>query len=232
MNHTNPFPGMNPFMETRWPGVHLRLIALMLDELGGELPADLVADGEVRVDVGPSERSYRPGISVIEPGEEWKHGLPPRWSPEPNGGRFVADRPEIVNLNDHPLRWIEIRTEGGELVTVIELISRAKREEGCKAYTDKRDNLLAAGVNVVEVDLLRTGKDVVNLCHEYLHLARARGEGSIVCVTRPVLPNQREVYYAPLRQRLPVIRVPLRVTDRPPAAVESAVLPGGCRMGI
>ena len=51
MNTTNPFPGMNPFMEQTWPDVHLSLIGFVREALGVELPEDLVAKAEQQVDV-------------------------------------------------------------------------------------------------------------------------------------------------------------------------------------
>lgn len=36
----NPFPGMNPFLELRWPDVHLALIGYIRDALGAELSQD------------------------------------------------------------------------------------------------------------------------------------------------------------------------------------------------
>jgi transcription antitermination factor NusG len=44
-------------------------------------------------------------------------------------------------------------------------------------------------------------------------LIAGKGEHYVVCVRRAARPMQREVYPIPLRERLPVIRVPLRVTD-------------------
>ena len=216
MKHTNPFPGMNPWLETRWPGVHLRLIALMLEALGSELPDDLVADGEVRVDVEAAGKGYRPDIAIIEPGEEWKHGLPPRWQPETNGGGVMtATQPLIIEMTEERERWIEIRTEGGELVTVIELLSPANKGAGQDAYVEKRNDLISGRVNVVEIDLLRAGKRSVNLHREFwTHPDRRGAESTVVCVTRAALRTRREVYFTPLRERLPAIRVPLRVTDR------------------
>ena len=41
MDKRNPFPGMNPWMQTRWHDVHVRLITYIADELGETLPPAL-----------------------------------------------------------------------------------------------------------------------------------------------------------------------------------------------
>lgn len=215
MNTENPFPGMNPWLETRWPGVHLRIIALMLESLGSWLPADLVADGEVRVDVSGEERAvYRADVALLEAGDEWKRGLPANWRPEDHGQPLLTSEPVVMRVDPPQNRWVEIRTGAGDLVTVIELLSPANKGSGRLAYVAKRSDFLSAGVNVVEVDLVRSGQHTINVEDSLFgHQFDARSAHSVICVTRPVLPHQREVYYCPLRERLPTIRVPLRVTD-------------------
>lgn len=39
----NPFPGMNPYLERRWPDVHTRLTVYVRDDLADQLPIGLVA---------------------------------------------------------------------------------------------------------------------------------------------------------------------------------------------
>ena len=76
----------------------------------------------------------------------------------------------------------------------------------------KQQDYLAAGVNLLEIDLLRIGRpafleDVVK------RLRPAEGTRYVVAATRAVRPSRLELYYCPLRERLPAVRVPLRVTD-------------------
>lgn len=37
---TNPFPGMNPFLERHWSDVHTKLIAYIADALAEQLPPE------------------------------------------------------------------------------------------------------------------------------------------------------------------------------------------------
>lgn len=38
MTRSNPFPGMNPWLEEHWPGVHSRLVAYLADAIAVKLP--------------------------------------------------------------------------------------------------------------------------------------------------------------------------------------------------
>jgi hypothetical protein len=207
----NPFPGMNPFMEQTWPDLYLRLIAALLDSLGTQLPDDLVAKGEQRVDVlGGSSASYRPDVSVIE--DSWKTGLPPVWTTV--SGAAAVTEPELLQAEEPPERWVEIHAEDGQLVTVVEVLSPVNKISQRKDYRAKRADLLSAGVNVVEIDLLRQGQRIVNVdSTDYDRRYHALGEHYVICTTRAAKPARREVYVSPLRQRLPAIRLPLRSAD-------------------
>ena len=85
MSRTNPFPGMNPFMEQTWADVHFAMIGFIREALGMELPDDLVAKAEEQVGVftspNASPRKTRPDIAILETTERWKRGLPPVWTP-------------------------------------------------------------------------------------------------------------------------------------------------------
>lgn len=213
MSQTNPFPGMNPFMEQTWPDVHVSLIGFIREVLGLELPDDLQAKGEMRISVlGGDSDHYRPDISILE--DSWKHGLPPVWTPNGSNSAAAVTEPILLEAEDQPQRWIEIRTDNGTLVTVIELLSPANKTSARAAYLAKRQDLLDAGVNVVEIDLVRQGARTINVDGTgYDRRFSDLGEHYAVCVTRASFPSRREVYVSTLRQPLPTIRIPLRTTD-------------------
>ena len=73
---TNPFPGMNPYLQESWSDVHTRLISYISDALAEELPPDLSARAEERINVLDEDegRSYRADVAVIEP---WRASFPP-----------------------------------------------------------------------------------------------------------------------------------------------------------
>ena len=218
MNTTNPFPGMNPFMEQTWPDVHLSLIGFVREALGVELPEDLVAKAEQQVDVieSPPDSSHaiRPDVAIVDVAESWERGLPPLWTPGADAGVIAVAEPELLVAKEPPHRWIEIRTDLGDLVTVIEVLSPSNKIGHRDAYRAKRRDYVAAGVNVVEIDLLRGGARTVDVDGMGYSRRYARlGEHYTICASRRVVPGRREVYPCPLRERLPAIRIPLRATD-------------------
>ena len=101
----------------------------------------------------------------------------------------------------------------GVLVTVIEVLSPSnKRDPGWTEYRARQRDFLSAGVALVEIDLIHGGLHTVAIQSE--RFRRPAGTCYIVCVARPNTGIQRrEVYLCPLRQRLPTIRVPLRLGD-------------------
>jgi len=218
MHHHNPFPGMNPFLEKSWEDVHATLLTYIRDALSPALPEDLTSKSEMRVSVidqAEGVSHYRADIAILEdPVDSWKSGLAPVWSPETTDPATIVTAPVILHIDAPRERWIEIRSDSGTLVTVIELLSPTHKTHGRAAYQNKRRDYSDAGVNVVEIDLLRSGELTVDVeATGYGPLIAGKGEHYVVCVRRAARPMQREVYPIPLRERLPVIRVPLRVTD-------------------
>jgi hypothetical protein len=200
---------MNPFLERHWSDVHTRMLTYLGDALAEVLPPDLVVRAEERISVASDDqvRPYRADVAVLEAGAS---ALPPGLGT----GRAAitpTTEPEVVLVAPTTERWLEIRA-GGSLVTVIEVLSPAnKRDEGRAAYRSKQRDYIEARVNLVEIDLLRGGQHTVAVSLE--HLRPVRGSALTVCVSRAAVLGRREVYRWALPQRLPVFRVPLRVTD-------------------
>lgn len=209
---SNPFPGMNPFLQTSWSDVHTKLIAAIGNVLSEELPSDLSARAEERVTVAGTRQEFRPDLVVVEP---WRSGFPPIWAPDDtNAPPETVTEPIIVMMEPQTERWLEIRDVQGRLVTVLEVLSPAnKSEQGAPEYRRKQQDFLAAGVNMVEIDLVRGGQHVLAVALNAF--ARPPGAGHLICVTRRQSgrASRCEVYPCPLREPLPVIRVPLRAGD-------------------
>ena len=196
----NPFPGMNPYLEDHWSDVHSSLITFIREFLGIELPDDLSARSEV---------------SITE--DSWRYGLPSVWSPEADaagGGVLTVTEPMLVKVPTEKRRWIEIRDGNGKLITVIEVLSPWNKLSGRRSYVFKRNDMCAARVNVVEIDLLRGGMHTVDVPLRDIHDPHNGGSlDYLVCVNRAAADGRREVYQGQLDERLPVIRIPLRTTD-------------------
>ena len=213
MQLTNPFPGMNPFLEGSWPGVHQRLIGYISDALAEDLPEDLRTRPEEDIEIEtdePPER-FRADVAVHE---TWSSSLPGVRPWESEDGSVAVAEPEIIEVALlPPHRWVEIRDIKGRLITVIEVLSPTNKSgKGSDVYLQKQQDLLHAGVNLVEIDLLRTGATAC-LPEVARALKPAIGTRYLVIATRAQWPSRREVYYCPLRDPLPVIRVPLRRSD-------------------
>jgi hypothetical protein len=217
---------MNPFFLNRWMDAHSKLISYVADALNGELPDDLAAQAEEGIRVAGEKGSARAAVAVVE---SWRAGFPPLWQPgtagESEGGvTLEATEPYLIEM-DEPRRWIEIRSLSGELVTVIEIISPSNKGDGRAAYVAKRDRYLDGAINVVEIDLTRSGHPLTLIPdswrQEWIEPGRRLDHEVAVwraCVTRI------EAYPISLRDPLPTLRIPLRPRDPDvPLALQPAV---------
>ena len=204
----NPFPGMNPFLEKNWPPVHTLLISSIWTEIAVKLPPDLIARPEERLTVEQPERfSYRADVAVSE---SWREGVPPAWAPQP-GGAITVTEPEVWRLVEVIERWIEIRTADGRLVTVIEILSPANKLAAFAEYKQKQLDYRLSSANLVEIDLLRGGKKVLQ---PPAGRALAKpGAPFHIASFRAARHSSFEVWRWTLRERIPAFRIPLRETD-------------------
>jgi hypothetical protein len=201
---------MDPWLEDCWPGFHLHLISIISSKLGRQLPDDLLVTAEETISIGDPDEKIRPDLNVSE--ESWKTGVAPRWSPEREDSlESTVTQPLLVMVPPVKHRWLEILTTTGHLVTVIEIISPTNKMGGREFYRNKRKALVKARVNVVEMDLLRGGHTLVDVDGEWWDkYTRTHRHDYVTCVSRGQVDELREVYPSLLRDRLPVIHVPLR----------------------
>jgi len=209
----SPFPGMDPYLEQFWRDVHASLIIYARDHLQGKLPGDLRARVEERVVVEPGEGEYRsvyPDVRVVE------RGRGPSMAVATETDVAVME-PIILQLEDEPMTetFIEIIDVGSgkRVVTVIEVVSLANKLPGDsqEKYRRKREELRSGGVSLVEIDLLRTGQRQFGVPYDRIPISHRTPYQ--VFVRRGWQPTAVQIYPVPLRQRLPVIKVPLRQTD-------------------
>ena len=102
---------------------------------------------------------------------------------------------------------------GHLVITSIEVLSPANKHagEGQRLFLQKRDDMTRAGVNTVEIDLLRGGDRILMIRRE--QIPPSHRTDYQICVWRAAQPGSVLVYKAPLRERLPVISIPLRPAD-------------------
>lgn len=223
----SPFPGMDPWMERFWRDVHSALTVYARDQIQSKLPKPLIARveqgvsidyGEPREDPGehpPRRRTVAPDVSVAEQAPGFDEG----------GGEGgvatlvetdVATEPVIVPADDDVLdRHVVIidPSSGHRVVTVIEFLSPSnKRVPGQLEYSRKQQEYLAAGVNLVEIDLVRQGDFTLAVAEE--SIPNAYRTLYQVCVRRAINLGEAEIYPVPFREKLPTVKIPLRPADR------------------
>ena len=145
-------------------------------------------------------------------------GKPRPGAPRPEGTRASGVVEPILVEKIRPLRverWVEIldTTSGNRVVTAIEVLSPWNKRSGTlnRRYRRKVGRYLDAGVNVVELDLLRSRR--VRLEVTEADLPPDRRSAYYACVHRAADPDRWEVYPLPLRRPLPPVPVPLRPGD-------------------
>ncbi len=209
----SPFPGMDPYLETRWSNVHVLLIGALTAQLKRVLPAGLAAKPEQEVLLDTTEFepriAYRPDVSVVE--------TPAPGGPAPTvaGGVAVAEPVRVRTfVRERKLRWIEIVDERdhGRLVTAIEVLSPSNKASGedRTRYQRKIRLYFRAGVSLVEIDLLRG--DRRRMWFTWDQLTREQRKDYLVLVRRRKWPVIH-AYPVALRTPLPTIAVPLRPSD-------------------
>lgn len=205
----SPFPGMDPWLESPsvWRGVHTRLVTIAGEVLQPQLRGmGYFVDIDERIWVEESERHVYPDLAIVAAPRMHARG-------SAEAAVLEADEPVIVqSLADAeaPERFLQVfAVDGRRLVTQIEFISHSNKNsaEGRALYLQKRQELRAAGVNIMEIDLLRRGQPIVDL--SVGALPGLKPWTYLVSIARAGR-REREVYPVALRQKLPRTRVPLR----------------------
>jgi hypothetical protein len=207
----SPFPGMDPYLEEYWGDVHHALCTYSRDLLRRGLPPGLIARIDERTiietDAGEN-RTIIPDVRVVERGLAGVAVM---------ASAAAVVEPLVIEGESEPVTegFVQIidTHNGGRVVTVIEFTSPTHKtgNVGRQMYRQKQKELMAGGVNLVEVDLIRSGPWIVRVPEGLIPYDR-RGVYQ-VCVSRGWRPTKYEVYPIRLQERLPAIRVPLRRTD-------------------
>ena len=157
----SPFPGMDPYLERPefWKECHTALIYLIHAQLNARLPEGYMASTDIHVWLQEADAESRrvrrePDVIVSE---------------STGGGSAVALQskaqaaPTEVTLpvvERKGSRFVTIVDKSNNrVVTAIEILSPANKTSGPDrdAYLAKRDDYFLAKVNLVEIDLLRSG---------------------------------------------------------------------------
>lgn len=206
----SPFPGMDPWLESRWPEVHASLIVYARNQINSQLPGDLQANIEQNLQVYAEDdhSAVRPDINVSEDASFSA-------TSESSPGVAIAE-PMIVKGSPHRARNLEIVGPDGRVITAIEFISPWNKVGSLnrESYARKQLDYFDAKVNLVEIDLVRQGRYVLAAPHDELQMFLKGQSPYLICVCREKDPTCFEVYRAPLDEPLPNIPIPLRRGER------------------
>lgn len=208
----SPFPGMDPFIEpAKWQTFHTRFIAALGDAVVEQVRPKYVVDVDQDVylvrEPGEKREILSPDVAMLE-SDRRRERVPEAAS----DGAAVTLQPVVREIRlPHPRRqlYLSIRTKDGlDLVTVIELLSPANKTpgKGRRQYLKKREKLLSNNINLVELDLFRSGRRLPTR-------PRLPSADYYAIVCRAEELPQVKVYAWTMRERLPVIPVPLGEDD-------------------
>lgn len=208
----SPFPGMDPYLESPeiWRDCHLTLVIAMRAQLNAVLPKNYFAAADRYVWIHEPEAEERtrvvaPDVYVVDRGEASATKSMAASGASPATATVVL--PVIQREGNKFLKIIDSKSR--RLVTVIELLSPSNKRVGPdrEAYLSKRIDYLTAGVNVVEIDLLRggvrlpLGQPFPESSHYYILVARAAQ-----------WPNA-DAWFFSVREPFPIVPVPLLSGD-------------------
>ena len=153
----SPFPGMDPFLERRgrWRGFHNAFLTIAQFQIAGLLPDgyEVDADADVYLHELPADPHRRTRVRVADESVTLTAGPGAGFGGVGGETAVRAAEPSVRTvllprvLEYHEI-FLEVRDrEGAEVVTVVELLSRANKHQHRDQYLVKRDELLHSDVN-------------------------------------------------------------------------------------
>lgn len=205
---SSPFPGMDPFIESQsWKNFHSRMVNAIADTLEPAVRPRYSINIEDNIylacESGDLQTRFTPDVTVFQ-----QEG----WMDSNDGVVATTAMPALLTIPDvEPIEehYLVLRAIGrNEAVTVVELLSPTNKSlsDGRNEYLAKRRKLMRSRVNVIEIDLLRSGRRLPTV--EPLPSA-----DYFAFVARATQRPQVEVYSWMLADKLPTIPVPLSEGD-------------------
>lgn len=201
---TRPFPGMDPYLEGYlWPDV----LHSLADQFKRQLMPLLRPRHVARLAI----YSIKDQIPAYEIG--FVHGGVKSVQSIPAPGMPVIIPPTLVLPAPIPLEVelprVEVRdTVNNDLVTSIEILSPTnKREPGLRHYRQMRSELISAGVNLIEIDLIRRG------IRPWLPVDEEMPDSDYLALVTRADRRYTQIWTIQLTDDLPVLPVPLQPPD-------------------
>lgn len=213
----SPFPGFDPYLESPlyWQDFHERFLPYAAETLQPQLPPRYRARIGERVVLTTVAHSIIPDLTGVYRQTVGVSGASHSGSPAASS-TLEADTPTVISafLDDLHEAFIEIIDRVGQrVITVLELLSPANKTPGAgrEQYVQKQHEVLQSETNLVEIDLLRGGMYTVAV--PQANLAQQAPWYGLVNVWRAAQPQQYEVYFVRLQERLPRVNIPLLPAD-------------------
>ncbi|MGI2904599.1 DUF4058 family protein [Tolypothrix sp. VBCCA 56010] len=209
----SPFPGMNPYLENPvfWSEVHHRLIAIIADEIEPNIPSQYRVAIEQRTYLSDEEHSILVGIPDVtifsQQSNQKEHSSTVQATQVSTTDGVTVTIPIPENVTESYLEIREIDT--GFVVTTIEILSPKNKQagEGRKVYERKRKQVLASLTHLVEIDLLRSGRQMSLL-------GEVPATDYRIVVSQSETRPQAKLYGFSVREKIPTFVLPLQSGDR------------------
>jgi len=198
---------MNPYLEqdVLWQDFHINVLAAIKERLVTQVRPRYFVLLERYIYVheqpdGPPTRR-RADFLVARPEGGGRH--------EGGAAVAVAEAPaevEHTGQDGERVTFLEIRDRAkGEVVTLLEMLSPANKGDDHQQYLTRREQILGSPAHLVEIDLLRGGRPMPDANRPVCDYS--------VLVSRAERRPRAAFWPVRLRERLPVIPVPLRHPD-------------------
>jgi hypothetical protein len=204
----SPFPGMNPYLEQPdvWNDFHDSFLYVLRADLAAQVDPNYIVKIEEQLYIHelPADQRRligRADAAVARSGTSSKRATT----------AAVLTAPTEIELPDidiESINRVEVRDRlNRELVTVVELLSPSNKNAGAdrEQYKSKRLQIIHSPVHLVELDLLRGGSRMpmrkLPECDYCIFVSRSQ--------ERP----RAGLWPIRLRERLPLIPIPLRSPD-------------------
>ncbi len=225
----NPFPGMNPYLEspTFWRGVHLSLVVYASEVIQSQVCPHYCVDVEERTCTETIERYVYSDVTTSKP-SVISH------RPESVAAVLEYDAPAVLlTVPSEPVHepyLVIVERDSGKVVTVIEFLSQSNKtpsDEGYRLYRQKQREILQSDVNLVEIDLLRAGEYVLALPEELVRKRFSKWH-YFVSIRQVKVEVIFALYPITVRQRLPRIFIPLAPEDKRVAVLDLQAVVNRC----
>ncbi|MFO0967934.1 MAG: DUF4058 family protein [Gemmataceae bacterium] len=202
----SPFPGMDPYLEEPgiWEDLHTTLIVAIRADINPRLPKGYIAatDRHVWIEgARPRKRRKRsPDVYVVKDRKR-PGGAAPALLTAPR----TISLPVVERKGKPYVKIVDTRER--RVVTVLELLSPTNKKAGehYAEYVAKREEYLASGVNMVEINLLCGGQPPP--------LGELEGEELAYYILVCRAPDQPEAKVWPFTVRDPIPEFPIPLSS-------------------